>query len=132
MACFEEGLSINIAGTWTNERGSVLELEEDEEGGLQGTYRTGLGRADVEKSYPLKGVRNDRCAGFVVGWAPDSESVTAWTGLIETDDTGTPLRMHTMWTLVRAGTTEERTGALIDAAPWQAFQVQGSVFTPAA
>ncbi|MDB5414279.1 MAG: hypothetical protein JWR10_2614 [Rubritepida sp.] len=115
--------TITIGGAWVNDAGSELVIA-DVDGALTGVYRTALGRADHRKEYPLVGWCNGRCLGFTVSWAPDSDSVTAWTALLHDEE------LHTVWTLVRtqaftkgeAGITER------EAAPWEAFTVQTSRF----
>ena len=116
-----------IEGVWANAAGSRLVLSE-QAGALSGIYRTAIGAADLGRDYPLTGWRNGRCVGFTVSWGPDSDSVTAWTGLMH-DDGGAPA-LHTVWVLVR-GTLVGKTAegfAEREAAPWEAFSVQTSIF----
>lgn len=117
-----------IGGRWRNDAGSELEIVE-RDGRLEGAYRTAVGRADTARSYGLTGWRAGRAFGFVVSWAPDSDSVTAWSGVVE--GAGAASSLHTVWTLARARAYGKAAdGTLVErpAAPWEAFGVQASVF----
>lgn len=117
-----------IGGRWRNDAGSELEIVE-RDGRLEGAYRTAVGRADAGRSYGLTGWRAGRAFGFVVAWAPDSDSVTAWSGVVE--GAGDAAALHTVWTLARAqayGKAADGSLAERPAAPWEAFGVQASVF----
>ncbi len=118
--------SLPLDGDWMNAAGSRLAMVE-RTGALSGVYRTAVGAADQGKTYPLTGWRNGRCLGFTASWAPESDSVTAWTALLHDD--GAPA-LHTVWVLVRATVFARAADGATErpAAPWEAFSVQASVF----
>lgn len=95
---------------------------------VSGVYRTRIGAAELGKDYPLTGWRDRRCLGFSVSWGPESESLTSWAGLIETDGEG--VLISAMWLLV-SGTTLKGKGDTVstsDSKAWEAFRTQSVVF----
>jgi hypothetical protein len=118
--------SLSVAGVWLNDAGSSLILIENGEA-LAGTYRTAVGDADQGRDYPLVGWRNGRCLGFTASWAPESDSVTAWTALLHGDPEPA---LHAVWTLVRSRTLARSATVVAErpTAPWEAFSVQSSRF----
>jgi hypothetical protein len=116
----------SAAGTWTNDAGSQLILEEAE-GILSGFYRTSIGAADQSKSYRVVGWQNGRCIGFTVSWHPESDSVTSWTALMDGEQ---GCELHSVWTLVRSRKLIkfEHDISERETAPWEAFSVQASRF----
>lgn len=73
-----------LSGTWHNQLGSVLVLEEDGSGALRGRYRAAAGSAP-DRSYAVAGSYDPEpfgpvtVLGFVVDWA-ENHSVTVWSG----------------------------------------------------
>jgi hypothetical protein len=118
--------TLALEGDWVNAAGSRLVIVE-REGALSGVYQTAIGAADQGKAYPLTGWRNGRCVGFTASWAPESDSVTAWTALLHDD--GAPA-LHTLWVLVRSRVFARTAEGVTErpAKPWEAFSVQTSVF----
>jgi hypothetical protein len=118
--------TLPLDGEWVNAAGSSLIITEHG-GALAGVYRTAIGAADHGRAYPLTGWRNGRCLGFTVSWAPESDSVTAWTALLHDD--GAPA-LHALWVLVRDRAYARGPEGIAErpAAPWEAFSVQTSVF----
>lgn len=120
--------TVSIDGRWRNDAGSELELKQSG-ASLSGVYRTNLGSAELGKGYALLGWRDQRCVGFTVSWAPSTESLTSWVGLIDIDFNGQPI-IFAMWLLV-SGTTFKRDGddvAIADSKPWEAFRTQSVSF----
>jgi hypothetical protein len=73
----ETGTSGGIAGTWTNELGSVMELRCEGDGGaLSGTYTSGV---RDRHTYELTGYANATTIVFAVNFA-SSASIGAWAG----------------------------------------------------
>lgn len=76
-----------FAGTWVNERGSAMILEQQGDR-ISGRYVTRIGHEDVaEKDHSIVGVATGTTIGFVVAW-PAAGSVTSWAGRVETDAGG--------------------------------------------
>jgi hypothetical protein len=112
-----------FAGTWVNERGSAMILEQQGDR-ISGCYVTRIGHEDVaERNHPVVGVANDTTIGFVVAW-PAAGSVTSWAGRIDTDADGNAT-LHTMWHLVRSVSGEPPRELGI----WESFLTNSSVFT---
>lgn len=117
-----------IDGAWRNESGAELVLAE--KGSLLGgTYRTRLGAAKLGKPYAVTGWRDGRCLGFSVSWAPDSDSLTTWAGLLDLTEAGEPV-IEAMFLLVSGSATREQMGLAVktDTQPWEAFRTQAVRF----
>lgn len=94
---------VSLSGTWVNQLGSRLILEQVATGALTGSYVSGVGElAGVE--YPVTGFCDpgapggSATLGFVVRWAED-HSVTAWSGHYD-PSTG---EITAMWLLTCVG-----------------------------
>jgi hypothetical protein len=112
-----------FAGTWVNERGSAMILEQQGDR-ISGRYVTRIGHEDVaEKDHAIVGVANGTTIGFVVAW-PAASSVTSWAGRIETDAGGNAA-LHTVWHLVRSVSGDPPRALGI----WESFLTNSSVFT---
>lgn len=117
-----ENDGLMFAGTWVNERGSAMVLEQ-EEGRISGRYVTRLGHEVVtEDLHPVVGLANGSTIGFVVGW-PAADSVTSWAGRVETDAEGNAT-LHTVWHLVRATSGDPPRALQV----WESFLTNSSVF----
>lgn len=118
----------SVDGAWRNASGAELRLQQ---AGplLRGDYLSRLGAAKVGQRYALTGVRQGRCLGFSVSWAPDSDSLTSWTGLLESGPDGR-LIMNAMFLLVSATTIRSDMGfaTRTPAQAWEAFKVQAVRF----
>lgn len=111
-----------FAGTWVNERGSAMVLEQ-EENRISGRYLTRLGNDAVTgDAHPVAGFASGSTIGFVVGW-PAADSVTSWVGRIETDADG-DATLHTVWHLVRSTTGDPPRALQV----WESFLTNSSVF----
>lgn len=111
-----------FAGTWLNERGSGMILEQDGDR-ISGRYLTRIGHDAVAgKHHPIVGMANGATIGFVVAW-PAAGSLTSWAGRLETDASG-HATLHTVWHLVRpvAGDPPR------PLEPWESFLTNSSVF----
>lgn len=80
-----------ISGTWTNELGSILTLQDDGNGSLSGTYVTAVGGPEGE-AFPLTGsytLPPGAAGGISVAWTvawTGWGSTTSWCGLLFGDD----------------------------------------------
>lgn len=83
---------MNIQGTWYNELGSTMVINEVTDGGFTGSYTTAVSSTNcAQGSFTLVG-RTDTDAGgeavaFVVCWLNDTsecKSITAWSGQAQT------------------------------------------------
>jgi hypothetical protein len=73
-----------FAGTWINDRGSAMLLEQNGEA-ISGRYLTKIGHeAVVGSEHRIVGLANGTTIGFVVAW-PAAGSLTSWTGRLEID-----------------------------------------------
>jgi hypothetical protein len=111
-------------GTWVNERGSAMILEQHGEK-ITGRYLTQIGNDKVaQKEHAIVGLANGTAIGFVVSW-PAALSLTSWAGRLDVDGQGIE-RIHTVWHLVRP--TSHADPSLV-VGVWESFLTNGSVFT---
>ena len=121
-------LRLPIEGAWRNDSGAELVLTQ--KGSLLGgSYRTRLGAAKLGKPYAVTGWRDGRCLGFSVSWAPDSDSLTTWAGLLTLTEAGEPV-IDAMFLLVSGSATREQMGLAVktDTQAWEAFRTQAVRF----
>lgn len=110
-----------FAGTWMNDRGSAIVLEQ-EGNRISGRYLTRIGHDAVAgDEHPLTGFANDTTIGFVVGW-PATDSATSWVGRVELDAQGNAT-LHTVWHLVRSATGDPPRALQT----WESFLTNSSV-----
>jgi len=103
----ERAERLHLGGSWENQLGSVLNLEDDGAGGLGGFYQSATG-ATTGASYPVRGFYNlsdsrpCRVIGFVVDWGVH-HALTAWSGRYypETDS------IHATWLMTTSTTGED-------------------------
>lgn len=111
-------------GTWVNERGSAMILEQNGER-ISGRYLTQIGNDAVAgRAHAIVGPANGSTIGFVVSW-PAALSLTSWAGRLEVDPHGIE-RIHTVWHLVRP-TVNADPSRTVDV--WESFLTNSSVFT---
>lgn len=95
-----------MTGTWVNELGSALIIDEiTEEGRIVGRYASSTGVDG--KIFPLEGWINwakespeEINVGFMVRWEGYG-SITSWTGYLLNENNQS--RIKTIWNLVRSG-----------------------------
>ena len=116
-----------LTGTWINQNGSTLELDEATDGRLYGRFLSRKGRTAEGVYYPVLGVRNNGVAAFFVNFkdpATNLGSITSFSGRIVE---GEPARtLHTVWTLAREFQDSEGTNPT---QAWNAFLTNADVFT---
>lgn len=112
-----------FAGTWMNERGGTMILEQHGEE-ISGRYLTQIGNDAVRgKGHRIVGLANGTTIGFAVAW-PAAGSLTSWAGRLEVDGEGVAT-LHTLWHLVRPVTAADPARAV---EIWESFLTNGSVF----
>ena len=128
MARGEDLNATSVEGAWRNASGAELRLQQTGQV-LRGDYVSRLGAARTGKRYALTGLRQGRCLGWSVSWAPDSDSLTSWTGLLSAGRDGRPV-LDAMFLLVSGSVTKSDMGLAIlaPAEPWEAFKVQAVRF----
>jgi hypothetical protein len=105
-----------IAGTYENERGSVLVLHSDGTGRLTGTFSSGVGAVDKAARFDVVGVENGDVVGFVVSFGGAS-SVGAWTGQLMGDE------LHLLWHLAKnVEDADEKMGL------WSSIRTNADIF----
>jgi hypothetical protein len=92
------GASAALNGRWRNRLGSVMELAVGEGDVVTGTYRSGVGTAHPDGSFPLTGYALADAVVFCVDFRPHG-SVAAWTG--HHVATGDGDRLVTLWHLAQ-------------------------------
>jgi hypothetical protein len=111
-----------FAGTWVNERGSAMVLEQEEHR-IFGRYLTRLGHDAVQgDEHPIVGFASGTTIGFVVGW-PAADSVTSWAGRLEADADGNAT-LHTVWHLARSVSGDPPRALQV----WESFLTNSSMF----
>jgi hypothetical protein len=89
---------VDFSGHWRNQRGSSIEIEVDDRGRVDGTFRTAVGTPSPQESFPLCGVAQGDLIAFSVCFGVH-ESVTAWAGQLTI--VGGRERIETLWHLAR-------------------------------
>jgi hypothetical protein len=115
---------VSWVGKWKNQHGSILEITSDTRGMIAGTYHTKVGKGGPKAT--VRGIHSGDMIALTVSWAPDSESITAWTGLRRGKS------LHTLWHLV-SSTTWDAKGKGAPAVrrnvePWEAFNTNADLF----
>lgn len=86
-----------LAGRWTNDHGSVAEIEVDGER-ISGRYVSAVGASGKTLQGPISGFVRGDIVAFSVLWPSEMRSITSWVGqVVETN--GAP-ELKTLWHLV--------------------------------
>jgi hypothetical protein len=87
-------------GTWRNQYGSTVAITSDEDGRVEGWFRTAISTSPFAGSdVPITGTHRGTAIAFVCGTDSDAEVVVSYTGKLENG------RMETLWFVV-AGKSE--------------------------
>ena len=80
-------------GTWRNQYGSVVEITDEADHRLAGTFRTALRDSGFfGQTVPISGVHQGDCVSFVgAGATPAGDMVVSYTGLLRNG------QMETLW-----------------------------------
>jgi len=112
-----------FSGTWINERGGGMVLEQHGEE-ISGRYITTIGDAAVVgRGHRIVGTANGPTIGLVVAW-PAAGSLTSWAGRLEVAADG-GATLHTVWHLVRTYSAADPAKAT---EIWESFLTNSSVF----
>ena len=110
-------------GTWINERGGGMVLEQKGDD-ISGRYITTIGDAAVVgRGHRIVGMANGTTIGLVVAW-PAAGSLTSWAGRLEVPADGNAI-LHTMWHLVK---THSAADPAKETQIWESFLTNSSVF----
>jgi hypothetical protein len=115
-----------LLGTWYNELGSTLVINEVANGVLSGQYSTAVSSGGcAQGDYEVQGTTDGQTVGMAVTWAnaqaPPCNSTTTWAGQYE--DVGGQEILTAMWLLVMNTTPEDN---------WSSTLVGQDVFTRSA
>ena len=119
-------MSSSLTGTWRNQNGSELELNEAVDGTLTGRFLSRKGRAAEGTHYSVVGVHNGGVAAFFVNFRNGDAnlvSITSFSGRIVEE---VPRTLHTVWTLAREFQDSAQTEPTH---AWNAFLTNADVFT---
>ncbi|HEY0858759.1 MAG TPA: avidin/streptavidin family protein [Albitalea sp.] len=86
-----------VSGRWTNEYGSVADLQVDGER-VFGTYTSAVGSSAGALSGPISGFVRGDIVAFSVLWPPHMRSITSWVGQV-VEVNGAP-ELRALWHLV--------------------------------
>src|SRR5262245_53476019 len=88
----------NLDGLWKNELGSEMDLNiRGTE--VVGTYKTGIGSMQAQKSLPLRGMVHYPLISFVVDYST-ADTLCAWVGRFEDPaGDGSNLVLRSLWIL---------------------------------
>jgi hypothetical protein len=118
--------SIDFRGHWINQNGSILSVDEQIEGRIEGRFISKKGRAAKDVSYLVHGVVNGELASFAVSFeSPEANlsSITSFSGRY-TREAGVE-RLHTVWVLARQFEDSARTKPT---QVWNTFITNSDVF----
>ena len=108
---------VDFSGTWLNELGSKMELEQDGPS-VTGSYWSSVSEEENPADGVVVGFADANLISFVVRWL-GSEALTAWVGLFEDDNHGP--RLSTLWHMVQVVSSP------VD--DWEAIHAGADVFT---
>jgi hypothetical protein len=111
--------SLDLTGIWTNELGSIMTINATG-ATFSGTYQSAVSGAGQSVTGALTGVLAGDAVGFLVDWSP-LNSMTAWSGLVLADGSGSPF-LYTLWNLA---VTPAEFGDY-----WQAINAGADLFAP--
>lgn len=117
----QRGKAFSPEGTWENELGSTMEIDEFDGANFSGTYTSAVSADRQAVKGKLTGTLVGDAIAFIVNWKDNFSSVTAWSGLVLGHDDVEYI--HTLWLL--ASTPEEEESA------WQAIKAGADDFTRA-
>ena len=109
-----------VTGRWTNEYGSVAELDVDGDR-LSGSYTSAVGGQTGSVSGPITGFVRGDIVAFSVLWPAHTRSITSWVGQV-VEINGTP-ELKALWHLIAdIPDSEEATGL------WTTIHTGGDTF----
>jgi len=90
----------DLAGTWHNQHGSVMDLRVGGDGKITGRFKTGVGLSGCGEDFALTGFVEGDMIAFTVDFGA-RRSLTAWVGHACLE--GGSARIETLWQMVVAG-----------------------------
>ena len=118
----------DIRGTWVNQNGSTLVIEEVDDGQISGRFESQKGRSAKGVEYPVAGLQNGELVSFLVSFLSAEQNlhaITSFSGRWESDRDGIQ-RIHTTWILSRQFEDSEMQKPT---QVWNTFLTNGDVFT---
>ncbi len=118
---------VDLRGRWVNQNDSILWIEKQSDGCIDGRFASAKGRAAKGTTYPVRGCVNGELASFAVSFRDENHSlsaITSFSGRYARSADGVE-RLHTVWILARQYEDEAR------AKPthvWNAFITNADVF----
>ena len=86
--------AVDMHGTWKNERGSELRIDQIAGDAFTGRFRSGVGHGDPQQWFPATGFVHGDVVGFAVDFTT-AGSVASWAGQVMDD------KLVTQWHLSR-------------------------------
>ncbi len=117
---------MDLVGTWINQRGSRLEINEDRGAMIAGRFTSTKGRAARGHWYPVYGIRNGNLVSFAVSFEDadhNLHAITTFSGRVVPSERP---EIHTLWILAREfEDAEQRKPTQV----WNTFLTNTDVFT---
>ena len=122
----EHKSNMDLVGTWINQRGSRLEINEDRNTMISGRFTSTKGRAARGHWYPVYGIRNGNLVSFAVSFEDADQNlhaITTFSGRVVSNELP---QIHTLWILAREfEDAEQRKPTQV----WNTFLTNTDVFT---
>jgi len=118
----------DIRGSWVNQNGSTLVIEDVNDGQIIGRFESQKGRAAKGIEYPVAGLQNGELVSFLVSFVSAEQNlhaITSFAGRWENGNDGVQ-RIHTTWILSRQF---EDADMQKPTQVWNTFLTNGDVFT---
>ena len=120
--------TLDLSGSWENQNGSLLTIQESDGGEFSGVFESKKGRAAADKHYPIVGVQNGEILSFIVNFNSEEEnlhSITSFSARYLKSREGED-QIHTLWVLTRQFEDQQRTKPT---QVWNSFLTNADVFT---
>ena len=91
------GTAVDFSGTWTNELGSEVTLQQNGQV-LSGSYKSKVSAGHTETTGDLQGYVDGDLISFVVHWR-DFQAITSWVGQL--DPKASTQQINTLWQMTK-------------------------------
>lgn len=118
---------VDLRGSWVNQNNSVLWIEEQSDGQIEGRFSSQKGRAAKGVTYVVRGYVNGELASFAVNFRNDDSNlsaITSFSGRYVRGADGVE-RLHTLWILSRQYEDEAKAKPT---QAWNSFITNADVF----